>query len=303
MAYSLEELGEGVEKLGHKVEKLLEHESTEEKEGTEMGDIAGLMALMQGNKGMDLPGLLALCKDKGVDQGFGGQGMFLFVFLILFLFAGGGFGNLSKGNQAAFTEMAGNNCQSIIGIHDRISAAQAASTEGFFALDTKLCSSIAEVIASVRNQGDRNYDATRNVGDAVRDCCCRMEASMATILCEIKGVGRDIRDMGGLITAKIELEALKGENARQAMECRIVQGQKDCCCEMNQQFERLNNKIDNQCKDQEIARLRERLNHADARELAQTTAQAAVQAVEGFVIQHYTPTRTASSASGSVVKS
>ena len=35
-------------------------------ENTSMnGDIAGLLALMQGNKGMDLPGLLALCKDKG----------------------------------------------------------------------------------------------------------------------------------------------------------------------------------------------------------------------------------------------
>lgn len=40
-----------------------------------MGDIAGLLALMQGNKGMDLPGLLALCKEKGYDRGWGGEGM------------------------------------------------------------------------------------------------------------------------------------------------------------------------------------------------------------------------------------
>lgn len=30
-----------------------------------MNDIAGLMALMQNNKGMDLPGILALCQQKG----------------------------------------------------------------------------------------------------------------------------------------------------------------------------------------------------------------------------------------------
>lgn len=59
---------------------------------------------------MDLPGLLALCKEKGYDRGWGGEGMFLFVFLILFLFAGGGWSNLGRGNQEAFAAMAGNNC-------------------------------------------------------------------------------------------------------------------------------------------------------------------------------------------------
>ena len=63
-----------------------------------INDIAGLMALMQNNKGMDLPGA--------------------------------------------------DNCQRIIGLHDRISAAQAASTQGFFQLDTKLCSSIADSTAA-----------------------------------------------------------------------------------------------------------------------------------------------------------
>lgn len=188
-----------------------------------MNDIAGLMALMQNNKGMDLPGILALCQQKGYGREGGGwgDGMGLLVILLFFLmFNNGGWGN--NGNKACAEGLVGaDNCQRIIGLHDRISAAQAASTQGFFQLDTKLCSSIAEVIASVRNQGDRTYDATRNVGDAVRDCCCKVEAQLATVLCEIRGVQRDIRESSGLINAKIELEALKAENARAAMECRL----------------------------------------------------------------------------------
>ena len=66
---------------------------------------------MQGNKGMDLPGLLALCKEKGYDRGWGGEGMFLFVFLILFLFAGNGWNGLNRNQQQDFAAMAGNNYQ------------------------------------------------------------------------------------------------------------------------------------------------------------------------------------------------
>lgn len=39
-----------------------------------MNDIAGLMALMQNNKGMDLPGILALCQQKGYGREGGGWG-------------------------------------------------------------------------------------------------------------------------------------------------------------------------------------------------------------------------------------
>lgn len=169
-----------------------------------------------------------------------------------------------------------------------ISAAQAASTQGFFQLDTKLCSSIAEVIASVRNQGDRTYDATRNVGDAVRDCCCKVEAQLATVLCEIRGVQRDIRESSGLINAKIELEALKAENARAAMECRLVQAQKDCCCEMNQRFDRLDCK-----RDSEIARLTRENEALKNKAIADSTAASVVQSLQGFAISHYKPTQTA----------
>lgn len=167
MGYDIEGVGRSVEHLAHKVSSLTDAVTDNVKEDKEsnMGDIAGLLALMQGNKGMDLPGLLALCKEKGYDRGWGGEGMFLFVFLILFLFAGGGWSNLGRNNQEAFASMAGNNCQSIIGLHDRIADARSVSQLGFQSLQTWLCESIANVTNSVRNQGDRAVDATRNVGD------------------------------------------------------------------------------------------------------------------------------------------
>ena len=276
MTYDLEHLGRQVDKLSDAIE-----ENTSEKGENNMNDIAGLLALMQGNKGMDLPGLLALCKEKGYDRSFGGEGMFMFVFLILFLFAGGGWNRLGVAGQQAFENVChqcGVSCQEIIGLHDRISAAQAASTQGFFQLDTKLCSSIAEVMAAVRNQGDRTYDATRNVGDTVRDCCCKLEASLASLNCKVDGVSRDIRESSGLINAKIELEALKQENARAAMECRILQRQKDCCCEMNQRFDRLECTI-------------------NTNRLADENA---VHRLENFAIQHYKVTNVPSAAAGAI---
>lgn len=42
--------------------------------GMESGLGAGLMALMQNNKGMDLPGILALCQQKGYGREGGGWG-------------------------------------------------------------------------------------------------------------------------------------------------------------------------------------------------------------------------------------
>lgn len=272
----------------------------EKTEGKSMGDIAGLLALMQGNKNMDLPGMLALCKENGYDGNrFGGEGMFMFVFLILFLFAGGGWNGLGRNNQQAVEQMAtanGFDCQRIIGIHDRISAAQAASVQGFQQLDTNLCSSIATVLASVRDQGDRMYDATRNVGDTVRDCCCKLEAQLATINCEINGLGRDIRENAGLINAKIELEALKQENARAAMETRLSQQQKDCCCDINARFDRLECTLSTNRLQDENARLARELAAVQDTLRGNRIADAAVQQIQQFQLAHYTPTRTAAAA-------
>lgn len=288
--YVPEGMAEDLRSIKHSVNEI--HENTEEKENN-MNDIAGLLALMQGNKGMDLPGLLALCRDKGYDRSWGGEGMFMFVFLLLFLFSRGGWGNLNGAEQAAFGNCAGNSCQSIIGLHDRISAAQAVSTNGFQSLQTWLCESIANVTNSIRNQGDRAVDATRNVGDTVRDCCCKMEAALATLNCKVDGVSRDIRESSGLINAKIELEALKAENARAAMECRIVQQQKDCCCEMNQRFDRLECTLQTNRLADENARLA-RENEALKDTLrGDRIADAAVSRLERFQLDHYTPTRTA----------
>lgn len=216
-----------------------------------MNDIAGLMALMQNNKGMDLPGILALCQQKGYGREGGGwgDGMGLLVILLFFLmFNNGGWGN--NGNKACAEGLVGaDNCQRIIGLHDRISA--------------------------------------------VRDCCCKVEAQLATVLCEIRGVQRDIRESSGLINAKIELEALKAENAHAAMECRLVQAQKDCCCEMNQRFDRLDCKLDNMQRDSEIARLTRENEALKNKAIADSTAASVVQSLQGFAISHYKPTQTA----------
>lgn len=219
---------------------------------SDMNDIAGLMALMQNNKGMDLPGILALCQQKGYGDGkggWGGDGMGLLVILLFFLmFNNGGWGN--NGNKACAEGLVGaDNCQRIIGLHDRISA--------------------------------------------VRDCCCKVEAQLATVLCEIRGVQRDIRESSGLINAKIELEALKAENARAAMECRLVQAQKDCCCEMNQRFDRLDCKLDNMQRDSEIARLTRENEALKNKAIADSTAASVVQSLQGFALSHYKPTQTA----------
>nr|DAF73362.1 MAG TPA: hypothetical protein [Caudoviricetes sp.] len=290
--YVPEGMAEDVRSIKHSVKEI-----HEEKENN-MNDIAGLLALMQGNKGMDLPGLLALCKDKGYDRNWGGEGMFMFVFLLLFLFSRGGWGGLNGSEQAAFNNCAGNSCQSIIGLHDRIADARSVSQLGFQSLQTWLCESIANVTNSIRNQGDRAVDATRNVGDTVRDCCCKMEAALATLNCKVDGVNRDIRESSGLISAKIELEALKAENARAAMECRIIQNQKDCCGEMNQRFDRLENTINTNRLADENARLARENSELKSQQLATTTANAAVQALQNFQLNHYTPTKTSTSGTG-----
>lgn len=81
-----------------------------------MNDIAGLMALMQNNKGMDLPGILALCQQKGYGREGGGwgDGMGLLVILLFFLmFNNGGWGN--NGNKAIADSTAASVVQSLQG--------------------------------------------------------------------------------------------------------------------------------------------------------------------------------------------
>ncbi|MEG0324443.1 MAG: hypothetical protein RR619_10630, partial [Raoultibacter sp.] len=195
------------------------------------------------------------------------QGMFLFVFLILFLFAGGGFGNLGAKNQAAFAEMAGPNCQNITGLYDRIYAAQAESASGFSNLNTHLCTSIAEVVAAVRNQGDRSVAATDAVSRQLSDCCCAMQQKMDAVLCAIRGVD-----------AKVELTAERTNNRIERLEAN-----------MNLGFERTQCLITNQAKDQELARLGRENEALRSAALAQASSSAAVSQIEKFMVQHYRP--------------
>lgn len=181
-------------------------------------DIAGLLALMQGNKGMDLPGLLALCQ------------------------------------------------------------------------------AIDAVNAATRDQGDRTYDATRNVGDAVRDCCCKLEAQLASIGCDLNGLGRDVRELGAHVDAKIELEALKAENARAAMECRLTQQQQDCCCETQAAIADLKATIAADRMLDENARLRRENDQLREAARGDAIATAAVNAMQKFAMDHWTPTRTGGAA-------
>lgn len=254
-----------------------------ENKDEEMGDIAGLLALMQNNRGMDIPGLLALCKEKGYDRGWGSDsGMFMFVFLILFLFAGGGWNGLNRGQQAEFAAMAGNNCQEIIGLHDRISAAQAASTNGFQQLQTWLCQAIDAANAATRDQGDRVYNATRNVGDTVRDCCCELRA-------RIDGVTNQITNLYGHTSLLQE----RTVNAMQAMECRLDNEIKENRRIIELGFERQACLIRDTARDQEMGRLLRENEQLKDTLRGNRIADAAVSQLQAFALSHYTPTVTA----------
>lgn len=254
MAYTPEELHAHMERLEEKVEHL--NESAKE---TDMNDIAGLLALMQNNKGMDLPGLLALCKDKGYHNSFGGEGSFLFIFLLFFLFAGGGWGNLGARNQEAFAAMAGNQCQDIIGIHDRISAAQAASTQGFQNVQTWLCESIANVVNNVRDQGDRAVGAVANVSTQMASCCCELKSRIDAVLCKVDG-----------LYAHTSLLNERNLNAMQSMECRLSSQIKDVRNDVAIGFERQSNLINNKFAEEEMTRLRRKV---EALELNKSQAE------------------------------
>lgn len=273
-----------MEALGRSVDRLEDTISDNfNNKGDKMNDIAGLLALMQGNKGMDLPGLLALCKEKGYDRGWGGDGMFMFVFLILFLFAGGGWGNLNRGQQAEFAQMAGNNCQEIIGLHDRISAAQTAAAQSaaqtmnqFQQLQTWLCQSIDSVNAATRDQGDRIYDATRNVGDTIRSCCCDLNARLATVECELKGIERDISDTNRNLSNQISLSQERTNNALERMECRLSTQIKETQC-----------LITTTATQQEMDRLRRENESLRNTIQGNAIADAAVSRLERFATDHY----------------
>lgn len=271
------------------------HLHVAEKEKNSMNDIAGLMALMQGamqgKSNVDIAGLMALCKEKGYDRSFGGEGAFMFMFFLLFLLFGGGWGGIGRNNQGTMEAMVGaQTCQDIIGLHDRISAAQSVSTNGFQSLQTWLCQAIDAVNASTRDQGDRVYGAVRNVGDAIRDCCCNLEARLTAVGCDINNLARSVSDVNANLSAKIELEQLKAENAREKMECRLLQGQKDLMCDMNARFDQLNTTIATNRLQDENTYLARKLQKAEDALRGKFIADQTLASMQNFMIQHYTPT-------------
>lgn len=268
-------VAKAVDKLTDTVEDMTEKFS---KENTMNNDIAGLLALMQNNKSMDLPGLLALCRDRGYDRGFSNNGEFMTIFLLLFLLGNGGWGGLGAANRAAFQECAGNSCQNIIGLHDRISAAQNASTQGFIQLDSKICESIANVTTAVRNQGDRSVDATHDLQTQMQNCCCQIERSLDAIGCEVRGV-----------KSAVELSQERTMNALQAMECRLSGQLKDTNSAMALGFERQTNLINQKFAEQEMDRLRRENCELKAQQTASDTSSSAVKALEAFFLAHYKP--------------
>jgi len=294
MSYDVNDIGESVSRLANKMSDLSET-ATDAMKGNSMGDIAGLLALMQNNKGTDLPGLLSLAKERGYDKGWGGEGMFLFVFLILFLFAGGGWGGLNRGQQADFAALAGTNAEELVGLHDRIADARNATQTGFQQLQTWLCESISNVISATRNQGDRIADVTRGVGDSVRDCCARLDLALAGLNNRIDNTARDVKEGNTLLASKIELESLKAENARQAMEARVLQGQKDGLLIINQRFDQLENKLAATQLAEENARLTRENNSLRDTIREDTIANKTVARLESFAIRNYTPTKTTTS--------
>ena len=68
---------------------------------------------------------------------------------------------------------------------------------------------------------------------------------------------------------------------------------RDCCCEMNQRFDRLDCKLDNMQRDSEIARLTRENEALKNKAIADSTAASVVQSLQGFAISHYKPTQTA----------
>lgn len=260
----------------------VEAHDADDKEGCEMGDIAGLLALMQNNKGMDLPGLLALCKDKGYDKAWGGEGMFMFVFLILFLFAGGGWGNLGPNRQqdmASTVAAAGINLQDIISTYDRLAQMQQANSNNFAQLDTKICSSIAETIAAVNSAARSNYDAVRNVGDAVRDCCCTMQAAITSLGCKVDGLYGHTSVLQERTVNEIQKGNCALENRIAALEGKMELG-----------FERTQCLITNTAMQQESARKdREIENLKDTIRQGQIADQA-VAKMQAFALHNYKPT-------------
>lgn len=287
MNYSPEELNRKLDNIEGKVEELVEEEmeehcdkhhkdSTYNIKGNNM-DIAGLLALMQNNKGLSLADIKAATEKEG---GFAGGGLGIVVLLLFFLMMNnGGFGN--NANRTAAADMAataGLDLQTITSLYDRNAATLQAVNAGFSSGQTALCSSIAEVIGSVRNQGDRISDNLNAFSSRFDACCCATQRAIDSVKCSV------------------ETSELRNQNALQSMECRLSNQIEKSAAATALGFERTNCHIDSCCKDTEIARLTRENSSLKATSIADCTADNVVRRLERFAVHHYTPTTTGAAA-------
>lgn len=260
------------------------HGHTSHEKETTMNDIAGLLALMQGNMTKDLPGMLALCKDKGYD----GQQWWWIIILLFFL----GGGNLGWGsnNRAVASELIGsNNLQTILDrladLNGAVNLSAADAANRFSQLDTNLCSSIANVISQVRDQGDRVSDNLNSVSRQISDCCCDLKSLLSGISCEVRGVARDVHDARIAIDQRIALSeerlGSKIELGNERLACLIKDQAKDCEIARQQR---------------EICALQNALNQSTMWNKLGKVARRSVEDLEEFAINHYTPTATGAAA-------
>ncbi len=247
------------------------HTNHASKEDTNMTDMAGLMALMQNNKGASLPEMMALCNKNG----FGGSGNELFFILFLFLVLGGGWNGLSGANREAFTAAAGTETQTITGIYDRIYAAQAETAQGFSNLNTYLCDVTSRLMGVVRDQGDRSVAATNDVSRQLSDCCCTINRSIDGVLCAVReGIAQTKLSESNLMNRMNTLEATVSLEA-----------------------ERTRCLIKDTAKDERIQYLEDKLHQSQHRAqavsntlLAKEAATESVSQLQNFIVNHYTPT-------------
>lgn len=261
-----------------------------EKEKTGMNDIAGLMALMNQNKGTDLAGMLNLAKNSGYD----GQ-QWWWVIILLFLFCGGGWGNWGNGgqNKATATGLLGaEGLTALTSLYDRLAANQSATTQGFFNLDSKLCSSIAEVMASVRNQGDRVTGQMTSFQGLVQQCCCQLEATLARMGCQLDGISRDITQTGNLLGAKVDLGFERNGNRLDKLECNMNAGFNSVNAQLEKNKTDIICYLENSRKDEIIDIQRAKIAKLESEELAQRTANNAVNQALAVAFQHWRPTVT-----------
>ena len=207
-----------------------------------------------------------------------------------------GGGNLGWGNNRSCAAglIGAENLQMITSTFDRIAdlknavtLSQADTANRFGQLDTHLCDAIANTINQVRNQGDRVNDQLNDVSRQIASCCCDLKSILAGISCEIRGVGRDVND------------------ARLALDQRIALSEERLGSKIELGNERLACLIKDQAKDAEIARqnreiwqLQNALNQSTMWNKMNKVAARAVEDLEEFSMNHYTPTRTTTAAAG-----